>query len=531
MNDDVSGEFSEDEFEVSAQMADIPKKKETKYSNREYDEGFEVSQDFSVAESFDGRNDAKGQGNNARKEKQLKNDKYDEAVEISQSLDPEAFHAAAPKMGMNTGATAAATAGAKMSSVGNTSSSSKSTTVKDKHYDEEVDFSNSGDDDVSVDTRHSADNRAMRTVVGAANAPGGSNRSSADTAMAQQQMQMQKPQAVNPGAGSAVQQQQQMQAGKSSVHGGADSAAQGNAGIQAKAQATAASQESSSESEDPADGSYDQIDGGYNPKDYANLQVPLEVKELFQYIERYKPQEVELNTMLRCFVPEYIPAIGEMDSFIKIPRPDGAEDDLGLKVIDEPAAYQSDPVILELQLRAGIKRSQLGEVSVRSVENAAKNTGAIDTWINSIKETHRIKPPPQVHYRKSMPDIEALMDQWPEDFEQFLNNAAISAASNAANSGLYNNTSSSSGPDSILPSPDLDLTLAEYVKVLCSLLDIPVYDNPIESLHVMFTLYQEFRENPHFQARLAEDDPNSMVDRAKAANEQNNYGNADVLSF
>ena len=66
------------------------------------------------------------------------------------------------------------------------------------------------------------------------------------------------------------------------------------------------------------EGSYEQIDGAYNPKDYANLQVPLEVKELFQYIERYRPQEVELNTQLRCFVPEYIPAIGEMDSFVKV---------------------------------------------------------------------------------------------------------------------------------------------------------------------------------------------------------------------
>jgi len=35
-------------------------------------------------------------------------------------------------------------------------------------------------------------------------------------------------------------------------------------------------------------------------------------------IERYKPQEVELDTPLRCFIPEYIPAIGELDAFIKV---------------------------------------------------------------------------------------------------------------------------------------------------------------------------------------------------------------------
>ena len=50
-----------------------------------------------------------------------------------------------------------------------------------------------------------------------------------------------------------------------------------------------------------------------------------------------------------------------------------------------------------------------------------------------------------------------------------------------------------------LPSPDLDLPLAEYSKLLCSLLDIPTYDNPVESLHVLFTLYNDFKNNPHFQ--------------------------------
>ena len=36
----------------------------------------------------------------------------------------------------------------------------------------------------------------------------------------------------------------------------------------------------------------------------------------------------------------------------------------------------------------------------------------------------------------------------------------------------------------------------EYIKVLCNILDIPVYQNPIESLHVMLTLYSEFKNNP-----------------------------------
>jgi hypothetical protein len=48
------------------------------------------------------------------------------------------------------------------------------------------------------------------------------------------------------------------------------------------------------------------------------LNVTAEVKDLFQYIERYKPVEVELPTVLKCFIPEYIPTIGEMDAFLKV---------------------------------------------------------------------------------------------------------------------------------------------------------------------------------------------------------------------
>ena len=43
---------------------------------------------------------------------------------------------------------------------------------------------------------------------------------------------------------------------------------------------------------------------------------------------------------------------GEIDPFLKIPRPDGQPDKLGLTMLDEPAAVQTDPTVLDLQLRA-----------------------------------------------------------------------------------------------------------------------------------------------------------------------------------
>ncbi|KAJ1556058.1 Intraflagellar transport protein 46 [Cladochytrium tenue] len=42
-----------------------------------------------------------------------------------------------------------------------------------------------------------------------------------------------------------------------------------------------------------------------------------DVKDLFQYIQRYRPQDVELEPELKPFIPEYIPAIGDIDAFIK----------------------------------------------------------------------------------------------------------------------------------------------------------------------------------------------------------------------
>lgn len=68
-----------------------------------------------------------------------------------------------------------------------------------------------------------------------------------------------------------------------------------------------------------------------------------EVKELFSFIDKHKPTDIELETKLKPFIPEYIPAVGDIDAFIKIPRPDKKPEKLGLTVLDEPATQQSDP--------------------------------------------------------------------------------------------------------------------------------------------------------------------------------------------
>lgn len=493
---DESGNLSDDdeldEFEYSQGEEKYggknPKNVST-FANKPYDEAYEVSQDLSVAESFDARD------KNIGRERQIRNDRFDEAIDVSQSVEQSA--AAANFAARGKAAAGASNNNSKQSDdrgggpkPNNSVNMSKSQTVQNQTFDEAYEVSQSGSEDSvgsnSPDIRKRPnDNKFMNdskatTNVPAANAninkpaaaaANAGNAASANALTAMSQQPIPSLQNKQPASSSAAAAQQQKSA--------------------------APKKDESSDEEGDNEESYENLEGAYNPRDFHHLNVTVDVKDLFSYIERFKPQEVELETTLKCFIPEYIPAIGDMDSFIKIPRPDAKEDELGLKVLDEPAASQSDPTVLELQLRAMSKKLQYGDVVVRSIENASKNPHLVEKWMLNISELHRTKPPPQVHYKRNMPDMDLLMEAWPDDFE-----AALATFP--------------------LPSPDLDLSLLEYSKLLCSILDVPVYDNPIESLHVMFTLFTDFRNNPHFQPKSSPSDQ---------AQEKNSYGDADDLKM
>ena len=240
------------------------------------------------------------------------------------------------------------------------------------------------------------------------------------------------------------------------------------------------SEESESTSSDDDDNP-EVIEGAYDPADYEHLTVTQEIKELFQYITRYTPQSIELEHKLKPFNPDYIPAVGDIDAFLKVPRPDNKPVSLGLTVLDEPCAKQSDPTVLDLQLRSISKTSGVRAMQVRSVPNAIKNSKAINSWIDNMEELHRTKPPQNVHYSKSMPDIDLLMQEWPPEVESLLSEMQ-------------------------LPSADLDCSLQTYIDMICSILDIPVHKSRIQSLHVLFSLYSAFKELHHFQDKNASGD-------------------------
>jgi intraflagellar transport protein 46 len=53
------------------------------------------------------------------------------------------------------------------------------------------------------------------------------------------------------------------------------------------------------------------------------------------------------------------------------------------------------------------------------------------------------------------------------------------------------------------PSEEIMLDLKDYCQLACNFVDIPVHQNNtdrnlIESLHVLFTLFTEFKQNQHF---------------------------------
>lgn len=87
---------------------------------------------------------------------------------------------------------------------------------------------------------------------------------------------------------------------------------------------------------------------------------------------------------MKPFIPDYIPSIGDIDAFIKVPRPDGKPENLGFNVVDEPSSNQSDPHVLDLFFRTLSK--QTNETKQPSVSVSFNNK----ILANKLISQHRI---------------------------------------------------------------------------------------------------------------------------------------------
>ena len=96
---------------------------------------------------------------------------------------------------------------------------------------------------------------------------------------------------------------------------------------------------------------------------------------------------LELETKLRAFIPEYIPAVGEVDAFLKIPKPNASPETLGLIDLDEPKLNQSKKAKLDLIFRdVNKKKNPNFQSKIHSIINADKNPKEIASWINDVNE-------------------------------------------------------------------------------------------------------------------------------------------------
>ena len=224
-----------------------------------------------------------------------------------------------------------------------------------------------------------------------------------------------------------------------------------------------------------------QSDLYYNPREYDHLEVNNEIRRLFEYIERFKYNEIELETHLKPFIPDYIPSIGNVDSFLKptVSTTDYEKaeqsEKLGVCYLDEPILNQSDPSTFYLKLSNESKRVSMNKhAKISSIADAERNTNKIRNWIDNFKKIKNKSLSHNVHIDSlnNMPKVEELMQ--PFINEQF--NEHIRSQQEA-------------GKD-VVPSYHIDLTLEQYAKIICNVLDIPVQNDDINtSLHLLFTTY------------------------------------------
>lgn len=181
-------------------------------------------------------------------------------------------------------------------------------------------------------------------------------------------------------------------------------------------------------------------------------------------------------------MPEFIPAVGDIDAFLKIVSPRPLDDSngklytdsinrLGLEVLDEPIGEQSEEALLQIKLRSIFPKPLATPSAI------VKSPKDIDKWIQEIQSLHAN----QIHdnlmnqqNQASQINIDSLMEEWPEDIERKLDTVGF-------------------------PSASLNCSLSEYIKIVCSLFDIPI-ENPanhydhIRALNVLFNLFVAVRQ-------------------------------------
>ena len=216
------------------------------------------------------------------------------------------------------------------------------------------------------------------------------------------------------------------------------------------------------------------------PDKWEHLALDSEIKELFPYILKYTPQNIETPYHLQPFIPDYVPAVGDVDAFLKVSEPPLLKPErskemqehfqkLGLYFLDEPSGTQSEPSLLNMKLRSALTGSGNNAHSASSQQvPMAKSNKDIDKWINEVEQVHMAQSVYDAQPRK---DIDSMIIDWPRSYAN-----ATGAAQEAYQQCL-------SG----------ELSVIDYVRILCQQFAI---EGPLEtqadyllSVQTLFGLY------------------------------------------
>lgn len=213
---------------------------------------------------------------------------------------------------------------------------------------------------------------------------------------------------------------------------------------------------------------------------------------------------MHIDYVLQPFIPEFIPAVGDIDAFLKVIAPPlhserrGVSEfiaKLGVDTLDEPAGQQSEPALLHMKLRSvsmhigggdsgGTPGSRGGTGNTKlPLVKAAYKPKDVDDWIAGIQQLHVSRQPyplmaqqQQSGGGRQMADIDSLMNEWPVELERTLGAVGF-------------------------PSAHLDCSLEMYVRLICGLLDIPIPAGAkatqadfIFALNTLFNLFMAIRD-------------------------------------
>ncbi|KAH8378106.1 hypothetical protein KR093_009322 [Drosophila rubida] len=222
------------------------------------------------------------------------------------------------------------------------------------------------------------------------------------------------------------------------------------------------------------------------PDKWEQLPLQAELKEIFPYILKYTPQTIETPYHLQPFIPEFVPAVGDVDAMLKVQAPallqpqrqrelDEQLQRLGLMLLDEPSGTQSEPSLLNMKLRSVLSgsrgaNSRHGGAYSATLVPTARSGKDIERWIGEVEQVHMTQ---SMYVAQPRKDVDALLEHWPHSYAEA---ATKDALDQAYRSCLQQQSS-----------------LGDYVRVLCERFGVEgpleTQSDYIHSVQTLFALY------------------------------------------